>query len=269
KGGLLGKRITNPRSWVAHVLRFRAGLGGARFSVRCSAASELPHYGKWRHCVMWRIALPRFRALPETNKEEDIWQSGNLHVLGKSTRTPSKPELAVRIKPPATSFGDTLALVLDYDGPAIAAFKTLRSSRTQSGGPVKATLQVDGPAKSDPEQNTLKLLTAGIVELDLPIPLQISDAEQQDILSANGTYNAPVHVIPCLAGYGKPTMLQCMVAIYAAHHYRLSAAGRGAKVTLWELRHEFLQGLIHKAAFLQPEILMFGGLLAGSVCARR
>ncbi|MFM7980800.1 MAG: hypothetical protein ACKPKO_15920, partial [Candidatus Fonsibacter sp.] len=61
----------------------------------------------------------------------DIWQAGTLHILGQATRTPRPPgtrELVLRIRHPATSFGDTLALVLDNQGPAIAAFKTLLSS---------------------------------------------------------------------------------------------------------------------------------------------
>jgi len=65
---------------------------------------------------MWRIALHQFRALPETSAEEDIWQAGNLHMLGPATHTPGKPEFALIIKPHATRFGDTLAMVLDYQG---------------------------------------------------------------------------------------------------------------------------------------------------------
>ncbi|MFM7988041.1 MAG: hypothetical protein ACKPKO_52880, partial [Candidatus Fonsibacter sp.] len=146
------------------------------FEVRCSAADKLPHHSTWRHCVMWRIALPGLRALPETSTEEDIWQAGKLHTLGQATCTPSKPELAPRSKRLATSFGDTLALALDDQGPAIAAFKTLLSSGTQSGGDLPtAVLQFDRPANIDidPPRNTLKLFTTGVVEFDLPKPVQI------------------------------------------------------------------------------------------------
>ncbi|MFM7982805.1 MAG: hypothetical protein ACKPKO_26125, partial [Candidatus Fonsibacter sp.] len=105
---------------------------------------------------MWIIALPRFRALPETSTEKYIWQAGNLHIMGQATRTPGKPELALRIKPHATSFGDILALVWDHQGPAITAFMTLRSSGSQSGGgAVMAVAQIYGPAYTDPPQNTL------------------------------------------------------------------------------------------------------------------
>ncbi|MFM7983071.1 MAG: hypothetical protein ACKPKO_27490, partial [Candidatus Fonsibacter sp.] len=58
------------------------------------------------------------------------------HIAHIATRTPGPPgtrELVLRIKPLATSFGDTLALVLDSQGPAIAACKTWLGSGTQSG----------------------------------------------------------------------------------------------------------------------------------------
>ena len=60
-------------------------------------------------------------------------------------------------------------------------------------------------------------------------------------------------------------MLYCLVAMYAAHHSRLSAAERGVKVLLLTLRtkvlrHEFLQCLLNKGA-LQPEQVIFGGRL--------
>ncbi|MFM7979566.1 MAG: hypothetical protein ACKPKO_09645, partial [Candidatus Fonsibacter sp.] len=115
----------------------------------------------------------------------------------------------------------------------------------------------------DPTRNMLRLFTTGVVEFDLPKPLQIIDTEQRDILSAIGTSNAPVHVIHGLAGCGKSMLLQCLVAIYATHHYRLSAADRGAEaitLTLQALRHEFLQGLLHSAT-VQSEQVLFGGRL--------
>ncbi|MFM7978936.1 MAG: hypothetical protein ACKPKO_06430, partial [Candidatus Fonsibacter sp.] len=221
------------------------------FWVRCSAAGELPHHGTWRHCVMWRIDVHHFRALPEANTERDIWQSGNGLIL--------------RIKPPATSFGDTLAFVLDYQRPAIAAFKTLLSSGNQSGVPVRAPLQFDRPANTDidPPRNTLKLCTTGVVEFDLPMPLQIIDTKQRGIFSATGTSNAPVHVIHGLAGCGKSMMMQCLVAIYATHHSRLSdmlMTLAPKPLTLQVLRHEFLQCLLH-SAYVQPERVLFGGRL--------
>ncbi|MFM7988083.1 MAG: hypothetical protein ACKPKO_53095, partial [Candidatus Fonsibacter sp.] len=125
------------------------------------------------------------------------------------------------------------------------------------GGPVKAAWQCDIPANNidtDPPRNTLKLFTTGDVEFDLPILLQTVGAEQRDILSAIGTANATVHVIHGLAGCGKSTLLQCLVAIYATHHSRFSAADRGAEailLTLQVLRHEFVQALLHTAT-LQP-----------------
>ncbi|MFM7977938.1 MAG: hypothetical protein ACKPKO_01370, partial [Candidatus Fonsibacter sp.] len=183
---------------------------------------------------------------------------GQLAHLGPSDSHP-KAELFLIVKPLATSFGDTRALALDYQGPAIAAFQTLLSSGIQSGGPVRAALQFDRPANIDihviPPRNTLKLFTSGVVEFDLPIPLQIIDSEQRDILSAIGTCNTPVHVIHGLAGCGKSMLLQCLVAIYAAQNSRLPDADRNAEALLLTLRvprHEFLQGLLQNAT-LQPD----------------
>ncbi|MFM7987089.1 MAG: hypothetical protein ACKPKO_48040, partial [Candidatus Fonsibacter sp.] len=52
--------------------------------------------------------------------------------------------------------------------------------------------------------------TTGIVEFDLPTPLQIIDTEQRYIFSAIGTYSAFAHVIHGLAGSGKSMLLQCL-----------------------------------------------------------
>ncbi|MFM7982778.1 MAG: hypothetical protein ACKPKO_25990, partial [Candidatus Fonsibacter sp.] len=73
-------------------------------------------------------------------------------------------------------------------------------------------MQVDRPANidMDPPRNTLKLFTTGIVDFNLPISLQIIDAEQRDILSVIGTANDPGHVIYGLAGCGMSMMLQCL-----------------------------------------------------------
>ena len=76
-----------------------------------------------------------------------------------------------------------------------------------------------------------------------------------------------MHPIHALSGCGKPILLQCPVAMYAAQHYCLSDEERGAKVLLLTLhtkvlRHEFLQGLLRDAA-LQPEQVIIGGRLPG------
>ncbi|MFM7989054.1 MAG: hypothetical protein ACKPKO_58050, partial [Candidatus Fonsibacter sp.] len=120
----------------------------------------------------------------------------------------------------------------------------------QSAGPARAALQFDVPANMDIDlpRNTLKRLNTGEVEFDLPIPLQIIDAEQRENHRAIRTSSAPVHVIHGLAGYGKSMMLQCLVAMDATRHSRLSAADRGAEaiwLTLQALRHEFLKELLH------------------------
>ena len=56
-------------------------------------------------------------------------------------------------------------------------------------------------------------------------------------------------------------LLYCMVAMYAARHYRLSDAEHGPEVLLLTLRarvlrHEFLQGMLNKKA-LQLEQVIF------------
>ena len=101
--------------------------------------------------------------------------------------------------------------------------------------------------------------------LDLPLPLQIIDAEQRGILRATGAPAAPAHVIHALAGFGKSLLLQCLVAMYAAHHSRLLAKERSAEVLLLTLRtrvvrHVFLQGVLHISAMLLEQVI-FGGRL--------
>ncbi|MFM7986819.1 MAG: hypothetical protein ACKPKO_46650, partial [Candidatus Fonsibacter sp.] len=78
--------------------------------------------------------------------------------------------------------------MLDNQGPAIAAFKTLLSSRAQSEGPTKAALRFDRPANIDIDtpRNTLRLFTTSVVEFDLPIHLRIINRDQRGILSAIG-----------------------------------------------------------------------------------
>jgi ABC-type dipeptide/oligopeptide/nickel transport system ATPase subunit len=72
--------------------------------------------------------------------------------------------------------------------------------------------------------------------------------------------NSPVHVIHALAGCGKSTVLQCLVALFAAAHAALlsfdlrPAAPSDSEADLEvlvfilrtrTLRHEFLQTLLH------------------------
>ena len=108
---------------------------------------------------------------------------------------------------------------------------------------------------------------------DLPPAWKIVDQQQRGILTAMAKSNAPVHVTHALAGCGKPTVLQCLVALHASHHAAAlareaeSEAGAGADspvlVVLLRtrtLRHEFLQALLRNQA-LAPEQVVFGGRL--------
>ncbi|MFM7980886.1 MAG: hypothetical protein ACKPKO_16365, partial [Candidatus Fonsibacter sp.] len=63
-------------------------------------------------------------------------------------------------KTPATDFGETIALVLEHQGPVITTFMKLKSSMSLSGSPVKATLHFDGPPETDnpPPASTLRKL---------------------------------------------------------------------------------------------------------------
>ncbi|MFM7978929.1 MAG: hypothetical protein ACKPKO_06395, partial [Candidatus Fonsibacter sp.] len=95
--------------------------------------------------------------------------------------------------PPATDFGETIALVLDYQGPVITTFMTWRSSRCLSGAEVKADLQFYGPPDSDspPSESKLQKLCVPVFKLDLPLASQRVYAEQQDVLDTVGMSDMP------------------------------------------------------------------------------
>jgi hypothetical protein len=131
-----------------------------------------------------------------------------------------------------------------------------------------------------------KILYDGFLD-DLPPALQIIDQEQQDILTAMAASDAPVQVIHALAGSGKSTILQCLVALFAKHHAEqlgLEAPGaapldsEAGSVLVFILRtrtmrHKFLQTLMHNQV-LQPRQVIFGGasprpLLGGRRVRRR
>ena len=92
--------------------------------------------GTWRHRQMWRITVHRLRALGAHATPVDAWQAGTLHVV---QHAPWLRGGASRIicKPLADDFGETVVLILDYVGPAIATFTTLRHclSVTRSAPP--------------------------------------------------------------------------------------------------------------------------------------
>jgi hypothetical protein len=80
-------------------------------------------------------------------------------------------------KPAAGDFGETLVLILDYAGPAITTFMTLRTTEASLHAPVRATLDVTGPASERISRHCLrKLLYDGFFD-DLPPALQIIDQE--------------------------------------------------------------------------------------------
>ena len=118
-----------------------------------------------------------------------------------------------------------------------------------------------------------KILYDGFFDY-LPPALPIIDQEQRDILTAMAASDAPVQVIHALAGSGKSTILQCLVALFAKHHAEqlgLEALGaapldsEAGSVLVFilrtrTLRHEFLQTLMHNQV-LQPRQVIFGGRL--------
>ena len=235
-----------------------------------TAATDL---GTCRHCMMWRITIHQLLALSASSAPAEIWQAGTLHIV---LRAPWSRGRACRMtfKPAAGDFGETLVLILDYAGPAITTFMTLRNAEASLRAPVRAALDVTGPASERISRNCLrKILYDGFFD-DLPPALQIIDQEQRDILTAMAASDAPVQVIHALAGSGKSTILQCLVALFAKHHAEqlgLEALGaapldsEAGSVLVFilrtrTLRHEFLQTLMHNQV-LQPRQVIFGGRL--------
>ena len=105
---------------------------------------------------------------------------------------------------------------------------------------------------------------------DLPPALRIIDQQQRGILAAMAVSDAPVHVTHALAGCGKSTVLQCLVALYAKRHARVLDSEAGSHVLVCvlrvrTLRHELLQALLQNQA-LQPRQVTGGRLpLAGAL----
>ena len=96
----------------------------------------------------------------------DIWQAGTLHVV---QHAPWLRGGASRIifKPPADDFGETVVLILDYVGPAIATFMTLRHREASLRGPARAALSLtghcgDGVSKNTLAQHILRRLLRGL-----------------------------------------------------------------------------------------------------------
>lgn len=242
------------------------------FWFSCSAA-EVPHMtdqGTWRHCLMWRITIHQLRSLPDQTTPQGIWQAGTLHILTRAPRTQGGSGRII-FAPPATDFGETLVLVLEYAGPAICAYTTLRAKAAQLGCPVRAALDLtELPEDVAPPTNTLRAVFYDGFEEDLPSSLKIIDEEQRSILRAMASSDASVHVINALAGCGKSTLLQCLIALYASLHAVLDvqvAAQECIMITLRTrtLRHEFLQSLLVRNV-LRPHQVIFGGRLPEELC---
>jgi hypothetical protein len=169
--------------------------------------------------------------------------------------------------PPSDDCGETLILVLDYAGPAITTFMTLRRETATLSGPVRAALELLNPLHNDPppSENTFQQVFWRGWETRLPTSLQIIDEEQRAILNSISESTAAVHVIHALAGCGKSTVIQCLVALYAAWHDDLTLKEKGSEVLMVTLRtrtlrHEFLQGLLHHNVLKTGQVI-FGGLL--------
>ncbi|MFM7983213.1 MAG: hypothetical protein ACKPKO_28225, partial [Candidatus Fonsibacter sp.] len=133
---------------------------------------------------------------PNTKTERDIWQAGTLHILGQSTRTP-KPAKHARARPDNKASCDKL---WRYPRPGLGqpragnrglGLQDIAELKNPFGGSNQGNFAVrqTGEHCHDPPRTTLRFFTTGVVEFDLPKPLQIIDTEERDILSAIGTSN--------------------------------------------------------------------------------
>ena len=100
--------------------------------------------------------------------------------------------------------GETLVLILDYAGPAIATFTTLRSAEASPRGPVRAALVVAGQAHGQSCGDALRRVAHDGCLDDLPPAWRRTDEQQRGILAAMADSDAPVHVIHARAGCGSP-----------------------------------------------------------------
>jgi len=240
------------------------------FWISCSAMpQDVPHAvpghaSTWHHCLIWRISVQKLHSLPVNCNVNDLWQAGSLHILDHPRVLEGRGRMI--FSPSTDDFGETLVLVLDYAGPTIATFMTLRLKKAKLTGPVRAALKLSGPfGDIPPSANVLARVFYPGWERCLPPSLQIIDDEQRAILSSIGDSTAAVHVIHALAGCGKSTILHCLVALYAAHHEQLSLADQGSEVLMVTLRtrtlrHELLQTLLHDK-ILKPHQVIFSGSL--------
>ena len=124
-------------------------------------------------------------------------------------------------KPLADDFGEAVVLILDYVGPAIATFMTLRHREASLRGPVRAALSLTGHCGDGVSKNTLRnIFHDGFLE-DLSPDLRIIDQQQRGTLAGS-------HVLALVL------------------HTRT-------------LRHEFLQALLQNQVLQPGPVIFFGG----------
>ena len=203
----------------------------SRSAIRGDVVPAGTDPGTWRQCLMWRRTVLHLRALGAPSTPADIWEADTLHMVTHAPLGASR----LTLRPAADDFGETLALILDYAGPAIATFMTLRSAEASLRGPARAALAVAGQASDQSCRNALRLIFYDGFLNDLPPALKTIDQQQRGILTAMADSDAPAHVIHVLAGCGKSALLQCLVALFAAHH---AALGSEAGSTVLATEHE-------------------------------
>ena len=116
-------------------------------------------------------------------------------------------------KPLAGDFGETVVLILDYAGPAIATFMTLRHGEASLRGPARAALSLTSHGSGGVSRTTMcNILHDGFSE-DVPPALRIIGQQPRGILAAMTVSDAPVHVTRALAGCGKSAVLQRLVEL--------------------------------------------------------
>ena len=160
------------------------------------------HLGTCRHNVRWNITLRHGQALASRTQAGIIWQTSALHMVSHA------PLFGVAAKHsayrrPADDSGATLVLILDWAGPVITTFLTLRCSEALLRGPVRATLDVKPRGKRYKireclAQTVLRWLLGGFAS-----NFDNIDQQQRALLTAMTDSDAAAHVIHALAGCGQ------------------------------------------------------------------
>ena len=118
-------------------------FGLSRTAVRGDALSPrvAAHLGTCRHNVRWNITLHHGQALASRTQAGIIWQTSTLHMVSHAPLFGLAAKHSA-YRRPADDSGATLVLILDWAGPVITTFLTLRCSEALLRGPVRATLDV-------------------------------------------------------------------------------------------------------------------------------